>query len=337
MANINEIINAIPKKNRIIIMWFLWMCWVAWFVVPTLLNNEGWDSYSDSWNPSISWTSTWVVTTNWTNIHVWEPTEVKQEIKENNLFSYTMNWKEYSFKVDKDGWSHILLGWLKTSAWHENNILVLISVNPKKEKVSYNIIDPRVSFNDWSINPQNIENWTALMNAVWKDLWIEIQYYWTLWKNSLWDLVRNFIDTTTKVYENWINVGSTYIKDNASWFDLLTANKWTSTNQEIVSKFLDEVTFDHSRNKFDTVIFDLFWKEWVWNNLTTLELESLWNLLKKDWWTEPKKYNKTFNMFILWNEAGFYETVTKENVDWSKTWYWKLTQKTIDIIKDSLK
>lgn len=209
----------------------------------------------------------------------------------------------------------------------------MISVNPTKEKVVYTIFDPRARYVDWTINPQEIANWTALMNWVAKDLWIEIQYYWTLWSNSIGDLTRNFIDPTTKVYENWINVGHSFIKDNQTGFDLLTKDKWTIRNNEIVSKFLDEVTFDHVRNKFEVIIFDLFGKAWAGNNLTNEELESFGNLLKKDWMV--KKLNKSTNMFVYW-EAWFYDLgyLTKE--DWTEQRYGKLSQKAIDEFKKSL-
>lgn len=333
MSNVNNILSSMTKKQKIIAWWFLLLCWIAWVSLSILSKNWTLNQILNQWQNEII-SQTWSVS--WT----WEIDNNSSINEKNNLYTYKINkeWeeaKEYSFRTWKDWWTNILLWWLKTSAWHENNILALISVNPEKEKIVYSIFDPRVRFDDWSVNPQELRIWTSIVDGLQKDLGIEIQYFWTLTSDWIGWLVRTFVDKDSPLYANWINVWVSYIKDNATWFDLLTKNKGSQDNHEIIKNFLNETTFDHVRNRFEQTIFDLFWKEWVWNNFTKQELEALWKLIEKSWISI--KYSKEFNLFTVNKESWFYDINQFKNEDWSITNYWALSQKTIDIIQNSLK
>lgn len=329
MSNpILEKFNMLTNKQKLIFVLVIWVCIVLWVSFSTK-NKVTQENNKTEVTQTGSTTWTWNVAEGW------------KINKEQKTFSYEfagLDWKMHKtfLKVDDNWWSNMLVWWLKTWADAENNLLVLVSTNPAKRKVVYNIIDPRTRFTSWTINPQELKMSSSLMKAVSDELEIDVHYYVTLHPNVIGNIMSEYTSELYYINKQWIDFWKWIIvKSNEVWFDLLTRNKGTQENMEFIDAFLKETHYD-IQNRFGRIFYWLYWNPWEWNNLTDEEIIWMgWLVSWNDWMPVP--VISSSNLFITDRSAGNYvfekgidETTGKEYI------YGKLSKKAIEQIQNSL-
>lgn len=328
MSNpILEKFNMLTNKQKLIFVLVIWVCIVLWVSFSTK-NKVTQENNKTEVTQSGSTTWTWSVAEGWKINKEQKTFELEVEFK----WKFT---KTY-MKTDDNGWTNILIGWLKTWADAENNILALMSLNPAKQLAVFNIIDPRTRFSSWTVNPQELKMSSSLMKAVSDELEIDIQYYTTIQPNSIGYLSAFFQDENSSLFNKWIKFAENiYVVNNEVGFDLLTRNKGTQENMQMVYSFLSETNFD-IRWKWLLMFQLLFWEAGNGNNLTDEEAFAIgWYVTRDNWM--PKPPVKSSNLFITDRSAGNYvfekgidETTGKEYI------YGKLSKKAIEQIQNSL-
>lgn len=318
-------IKTIPRKQKIIIVLFLIIC-VSGAVIYTeyqkFVNSQKWNENVAPGNEKQESGKVNEKQKTYT-YSIYKPLESGGREKEKT---------EITFPIDENGYVNALIGGLKTSADHENNILFLMSYNPEKEYAVFNILEPRTRFNDWKIDPQQTAMSSELMKAVSDEIGIEIHYYGTMTSDGLSSIVKDYVSG----FEQALTVNGLKIKDVSVIFDLLTKNKGSLSNMENIKGFLEKTGFDGGDFFYNGM--SLFGEPGKpGNNFTVNGLCAfICHNLKNPVWPSDIPVLELFHMYS--NDSNLYYDIVKETDENGKeVTYGKLSNFAIKEIQESLK